>query len=166
MCQRSRLNAGNPLPARHLEAKRRRYKGYPDLTLITMRPYYLLSIAERRTIAERRNNAASMNDEAAFQFVTEVTRQLAAASVRETLAELVDDTDNLRTLGIPAPYDEIVVELVNYHRSRGSLAPEFITGDDYKGLPGEHVVMLAEWAEYNPAKLYNFLLKLAAGVAA
>lgn len=130
------------------------------------RPYYLLSFAERQAIAERRNNASPKTDDEAVQFVTKVTRQLAAASVRESLAELVDETENLRTLNLPAPYDEIVVELVNYYRSRGPLAPEFITGEDYKGLPGEHIALLAEWAEHTPARLYQFLLKLTAGVAA
>jgi hypothetical protein len=130
-----------------------------------MRPYYLLSLAERQAISSRRNGPTSGEDDDALKFVTSVTRQLAAADIRTSLAELVDETDNLRSLNLPAPYGEVVVELVNYHRSQGALAPEFITGDDYKGLPGEHVTQLAEWAEHNPARLYNFLLRLAAGVA-
>jgi hypothetical protein len=129
-----------------------------------MRPYYLLSLAERQALSSRRHGLSSSEDGDAVKFVTDVTRQLAASDIRSSLAELVDETDKLRTLNLPAPYGEVVVELVNYHRSRGALAPEFITGDDYKGLPGEHVTQLAEWAEHNPARLYNFLLKLAAGV--
>jgi hypothetical protein len=128
-----------------------------------MRPYYLLPLAQKQAIAARRSAPAlSAEDDKALALFLEATNQLAAANARKQLAELVDSTDNLRALRIPAPFDELIVELVNYHRNRGSLAYQFVTAEDYKGIPGEQIALLAQWAEHSPCRLYDFMLKLVA----